>query len=77
MFLDNVIVSTIASKVDASEHQILSLPLKAVPRPLNWASSISISALVSIAATVIKKINKEIIRNVYMVYNDISSKLKM
>ena len=55
MLLDNVIVSTIASKVDASERQILSPPLKAVLSPLKWASSISILAFVSIATTAIKK----------------------
>ena len=55
MLFDNVIVSTIASKVDASERQILSPPLKAVLKPLNWASSINISTLGSIAATAIKK----------------------
>ena len=77
MLLDNVIVLTIASKVDASERRILSPPLKAVLKPLKWASSINIFAFRSIAATAIKKINKKIIRNVYMVYNDISSKLKM
>ena len=60
-----------------SQRRILSPPLKSVLKPLNWASSINISALGSIAATAIKKINKKIIRNVYMVYNDISSKLKM
>ena len=55
MFLYNVIVSTIASKVDGSERRILSPPLKVVLRPLNWESSISILALVSIVATAIKK----------------------
>ena len=54
MFLDNVIVPKIASKVDSSERRILSPPLKVVPSPLKWASSINISAFVSIAATAIK-----------------------
>ena len=54
MFLDNEIVSKIASKVDASEWQILSPPLKFVLSPLKWASSISILAFLSIATTAIK-----------------------
>ena len=54
MLLDNVIVSTIASKVDASERRILLAPLKVVLSRLKWARSISISAFVSIAATAIK-----------------------
>jgi hypothetical protein len=48
-------VSTIASKVDASERRILSPPLKALLKDLNWASSLNISAFGSIAATAIKK----------------------
>ena len=67
MLFENVMVSTIASKVDASEHRILSPPLKLELKPLKWESSINISAFGSIAATAIKKINKKIIRNVYMV----------
>ena len=39
MLFDNVIVSIIASKVDASERRILSPPLKAELKPLKWASS--------------------------------------
>jgi hypothetical protein len=45
--------------------------------PLKRASSIKIAAFGSIAATAKKNINKQIVRNIYMAYNDVSSKLKM